>query len=116
VRKVLMPVLVALTVAAGAALAVATPAHAETTRMNYRTPAELATVCERVEDGRSLCVHRHVTCFASTTSCIYVYVWMVPRGRDLRWEDFVLEDATSPPPPPRPGYALVVNVAILTSR
>jgi hypothetical protein len=112
VRKVLMRLLVALTVAAGVALAVAAPARAGPTRMNYRAPAELATICERVEGDRSLCVHRHTTCFASTTACIYVYVWMV---RGVRWEDFVLGVAT-PPPPPRPGYSLVVNVAILASR
>jgi hypothetical protein len=121
-RKLLMRVLVPFVVAVGAALAVAAPAHAETVPLDYKTPAELASLCNQVHGdfidlggGDSVCVlpdGRHFMCFASTNSCVYVFVW-VPQtgGREIAWpDDYVLQDATSSPTPPGPRFHLVPNI------
>jgi hypothetical protein len=113
---------------AGATLAVAAPAHADVVRAPYQTPAQLAAYCAGVGgafidlgNGDSICVlsdGRHWMCFASTHSCVYVFVWTsASGGRDLDGlEDFELTDATSPPTPPRTGVQLVAYIGALIRR
>jgi hypothetical protein len=105
---------------------VSAPAHAG--KLNYKTPAELRSVCTQgggefldLGHGDSICVFpdgRHLICFASTNQCVYVYVWAPQTGgRDLSWpQDFVLTDATSAATPPGPGYYLVPNAGTLIGR
>jgi hypothetical protein len=123
-RKLLMRVIVPLVVATGAALAASAPAHAGTTRLPYKSPAELASFCNQIggwfDDlghGVSTCIlpdGRHMICMQSTDSCVWVYIWAPPKydWRNPTWlDDVVLQPSTSPPTPPRPRYQLVANLA-----
>ena len=128
-RKPLVRVVFPLVVAAGAALAVSSPAHAETTQHPYRTPAQLEVICNQFDglfhdagNGDSWCVlpdGRQIVCFTSTNSCAYVTIVVPPRRdwRDTTWlEDVVLAEPTSPTAPPRPRVRQVVNVGTAVSR
>jgi hypothetical protein len=125
----LMRVLLPFVVAAGAVLAVSAPANAVTTvKLDYKTPEELESLCIQVDGdfldlggGDSVCVlpgGEHFMCFASTNSCVYVFVWVRPTGgREIAWpDDYVLQDATTPPTPPGPRFHLVPNIATVVNR